>query len=103
MSDEDRLRALSRALLRPGEPVPPEAAGPYSPQAAGTLTPALISRALDELWHKRYPLPPGGYSGARKPYGAVPAEFRDPEWTVEAGGYRLVIKGGAIVGLERKP
>ena len=72
---------------------------PYSSKTGGTLTPAMITRALEEMWHPRVPLPPGGYLGARKPFGAVPVKVADPEWTVEAGGYRLIIKGGAIMGL----
>lgn len=27
----------------------------------------------------------------------------DPEWTVEADGWKLIIRDGAMVGLERKP
>ena len=42
----------------------------------------------------------------RYPYGFITIPLgrtSAPEWTVEADGYRLVIKDGAMVGLEWKP
>lgn len=39
----------------------------------------------------------------RYPYGYIVIPLPatpDPDWTVEADGYRLVIRSGAMVGLE---
>jgi hypothetical protein len=41
----------------------------------------------------------------RYPYGFITIPLGrtpDPDWTVEADGWRLVIKDGAMVGLERQ-
>lgn len=73
----------------------------YQTGASGTLSAETIRKAFDDLWNYRPPLPPPGYLGSRKPFGLVPVTVQPPEWTVEAGGYRLVIEGGAIVGLAR--
>jgi hypothetical protein len=92
---DNPLEWLAGQLLSPGSVSPV----PYLSEA-GTLTQAIVSGALDGLWNKRWPLPPGGYAGGREPFGAVPVVTRPPEWTVEADGYRLVIKDGAMTGLE---
>jgi hypothetical protein len=100
--DDDPLEHLERMASMFRAPTGPAA---YLAGASGTLTPDMLSRALDELWHPRYPQPPGGYRGVRYPYGSITIPLGRPpapEWTVEAGGYRLVIKDGAMVGLEWK-
>jgi hypothetical protein len=91
---DDPLEWLA-PLFRPGPEVPP-----YLSETAGTLTPAIVSKAIDALWNERWPPPRPGYAGGREPFGTVPVAVRPPEWTVEADGYRLVVKDGAIVGLE---
>ena len=60
---------------------------------SGTLTQSMVSRALDELWAGEPFPPPPGY------FLRCPPRPPDPEWTVSAGGYRLIIEHGAIVGL----
>lgn len=73
---------------------------PYT--TAGSLTAATVRAAMDEMRAQRWPGPPAGYAGGREPFGAVPMPPRHyPEWTVEAGGYRLVIEDGAMAGLVR--
>jgi hypothetical protein len=101
---DDPLEWLARAILPPDEPLflPPgdEMLSGILGPAGDMLSPEVVARALDELWNKRGgPLPPGGYRGGREPFGTVPVVVRPPDWTVEADGYRLVIKDGAIVGL----
>ena len=73
----------------------------YLSESAGTLSAELIRKTMDDLMNPRVPLPPVGYLGARKPFGAVRFTVADPEWTVEAGGWKLVIRNGAMLGLER--
>ena len=95
MSDDiEHLKALE-SLFRPAANPPPYMAG-----AGGVLTPGIIARALDEMWTPRLPAPPGGYRATREPFGALPVTVKPPEWAVEAGGYRLVIRDGAMIGLE---
>lgn len=77
-----------------------EQPAPYAAESAGVLTPEIVAHALDELWNPPVPLPPGGYRGGREPFGTVPVTVKPPEWTVETDGYRLVIRDGAMIGLE---
>ena len=69
----------------------------------GYLTQEMISAALDEMWYRRIPLAPAGYAVLPKSrYRDMMRELvvKDPDWTVQAGGWKLVIEGGAIRGLE---
>lgn len=72
-------------------------------RSSGYLTRDMITRALDELWNPPRVLAPPGYLGARQPFGTVPMpQPREPEWTVRAGGWRLVIQDGAMTGIVRE-
>lgn len=77
-----------------------------SGETGATLTPEILARALDELWNPRQMLPsllrwPGWLESHAT--CCTPRLLSVPglDWTVEADGYRLVIKDGAIVGLMR--
>ena len=60
-----------------------------SDAAARCLTPEIMTRALDELWRKPVP----------RSLAEVVNSWKYLDWTVQADGYRLVIKDGAIAGL----
>lgn len=70
-------------------------------RSSGYLTRETITRALDELWNPPRLLAPPGYLGTRQPFGTVPMASREPEWTVRAAGWRLVIENGAMTGIVR--
>ena len=78
--------------------------------AGGHLTPSIIASALDELWTRGRgpqpgPLEAGAFNGLTEYIGGLrnviprPNAWRYLDWTVSADGYRLVIEGGAIIGL----
>lgn len=79
---------------------------PASTSDGGTLTPAIISRALDELWNGPPAPQPDRYDGLldlavgglRNVFPRTNA-WRYLDWTVSADGYRLVIEHGVILGL----
>jgi hypothetical protein len=87
-----------------GEPVSGPDDSRYDPrlaQGAGTLSAEMIARAMDEMWRPVRFRPIPGYARGLEPFGAVPVDLGPPPhpWAVEAGGWRLVIERGAIVGL----
>ena len=78
----------------------------------GFLTQEMITAALDELWGRTLmpydlPLPPARprYEGLLRILlnQPAPVDHQVPEldWTVQAGGWRLVIEDGAIRGLKK--
>lgn len=83
MSDEERERQRERLT------------------SGGVLTQEILRTALDQLWNPPRPLAPPGYQGGRFPFGAILMTVSEPEWTVEADGWKLVIRDGAMVGLIR--
>ena len=95
------LASLVRAEDQMMAPYPPPEPSPYLSASAGTLSAETVRRALDDLWHKRLPDPPAGYRGGREPFGSVRVTIPDAPWTVEAGGWKLIIRDGAMTGLER--
>lgn len=75
-----------------------------SGETGATLTPEILARALDELWN-RQTLPsllrwPGWVESHATCCTPRLLSVPDLDWTVEADGYRLVIRDGAIIGLE---
>jgi len=75
----------------------------------GYLTQEMITAALDDLWNggniKLGPGRPWDYGMPPCPvYPAcgppVPLEVPELDWTVQAGGWKLVIRDGAIRGLK---
>ena len=74
----------------------------------GYLTPGIITRALDAAWQVRHgylPSPRNSEGALIYPGNLNPLPLGVPEldWTVQAGGWRLVIADGAIRGLEECP
>lgn len=73
----------------------------------GCLTQEMITAALDEMWYGRHgPIPsPRNSEGALiYPGGNLPPLFcgiPELDWTVSAGGWKLVIENGAIEGIIR--
>ena len=68
----------------------------------GYLTKEIIDKALDGLWNAKYREPwyPPGYSRYRGIIKMI--ELPDEDWTVSSGGWKLVIRNGAMKGLVRE-